>query len=169
VFEYRSLTFESASVDYLHPGRSARAVLDGNPVARFGQLHPELVASRKLRQQIYLAEVDVESLYRHQLRQPKYREIPRYPAVDRDFSFLLDQKITWERIQSQVTALAIPELQLLRPVEIFRGGNVPAGQYSLLMRASFQSAERTLRDDDVAQWSAQIVQAVEALGGRLRA
>ena len=87
VFEYRSLTFETASVDYLHPGRSARAVLDGNPVARFGQLHPELAAGRKLRQQIYLAEVDVETLYRHQLRQPKYREIPRYPAVERDFSF----------------------------------------------------------------------------------
>jgi phenylalanyl-tRNA synthetase beta chain len=167
-FEYRSLTFEAVSVDYFHPGRSARAVLDGDPVARFGQLHPELTAGRKLRQEVYLAEVDLERLYRHPLREPKYREIPRYPAVERDFSFLLDQKITWERMQSAVAGLAIPELQLLRPQEIFRGGNVPAGQYSLLMRATFQSAERTLRDNDVAEWAARIVQAVEVLGGRQR-
>jgi phenylalanyl-tRNA synthetase beta chain len=53
-------------------------------------------------------------------------------------------------------------------VEIFRGGSVPAGKYSVLLRAEFQSAERTLRDDEVAQWAAQIVKALEAMGGSLR-
>jgi phenylalanyl-tRNA synthetase beta chain len=55
------------------------------------------------------------------------------------------------------------------PVEIFRGGNVPAGKYSLLLRARLQSAERTLREDEVAQWSAQIIKALESLGGKQRA
>jgi phenylalanyl-tRNA synthetase beta chain len=55
------------------------------------------------------------------------------------------------------------------PVEIFRGGNVGAGKYSLLLRANFQSNERTLREEEVAQWSSQIIQALEKLGGALRA
>ena len=42
-------------------------------------------------------------------------------------------------------------------------------KYSILLHAEFQSQERTLRDDEVAQWSAQIVKALEELGGRLRA
>ena len=57
----------------------------------------------------------------------------------------------------------------MRPAEIFRGGSVPTGQYSLLVRATFQSGERTLRDDEVAGWSARIVQALQELGGKLRA
>jgi phenylalanyl-tRNA synthetase beta chain len=51
---------------------------------------------------------------------------------------------------------------------MFRGGTVPQGKYSMLLRAQFQSAERTLRDDEVAHWSAQIIQALEAIGGSLR-
>ncbi len=48
------------------------------------------------------------------------------------------------------------------------GGAVPQGKYSVLLRAQFQSAERTLRDDEVAQWSARIIKALEAIGGTLR-
>jgi phenylalanyl-tRNA synthetase beta chain len=55
------------------------------------------------------------------------------------------------------------------PVEIFRGGNVGAGNYSLLLRVNFQSSERTLREEDLASWSARIIEALSALGGRLRA
>jgi phenylalanyl-tRNA synthetase beta chain len=168
-FEYRSLQFEPDSLGYLHPGRSARALVDGDVVAHFGQLHPALAGSRKLRQEIYLAELDLERLYGHKLRQPKYHQIARYPAVERDFSFLLNEQVPWEQIQAAVAKLAIAEMQALRPLEIFRGGRVPAGRYSLLMRATFQSAERTLRDDEVALWSMKIVQAVEALGGTQRA
>jgi phenylalanyl-tRNA synthetase beta chain len=55
------------------------------------------------------------------------------------------------------------------PVEIYRGDKVGAGKYSTLLHAEFQSQKRTLRDDEVAQWSAQIVKAQEGLGGMFRA
>jgi phenylalanyl-tRNA synthetase beta chain len=54
------------------------------------------------------------------------------------------------------------------PVEIFRGGAIPAGKYSILLRATFQSRERTLREDEVAEWSGRIIKAVEGLGGTQR-
>jgi phenylalanyl-tRNA synthetase beta chain len=50
-------------------------------------------------------------------------------------------------------------------VEIFRGGSIAAGKYSMLLRARFQSSERTLREDEVAQWSGKIVAALAGLGG----
>ena len=55
------------------------------------------------------------------------------------------------------------------PVEVFRGGSVPQGKYSILVRAEFQSRERTLRDEEVALWSQQVIKALEAIGGALRA
>ncbi len=168
-FQHDKLYFDDKTPEYFHPGRSARAVLDGETVARFGQLHPEVAAERKLRQDIFLAEVMLERLYKHPLREPKYRRFSKFPAVGRDFSFFFDDAVTFERIHSAVEALGIAEMQSFAPAEIYRGEKVGSGKYSTLLHAEFQSQERTLRDDEVAQWSAQIVKALESLGGVLRA
>jgi phenylalanyl-tRNA synthetase beta chain len=88
--------------------------------------------------------------------------------VERDFSFIFDNAVTFERMRSTVEALKIAEMTAFSPAEIFRGGSVAHGKYSVLLRATFQSVERTLRDDEVATWSQQIIKALEALGGSLR-
>ena len=173
-YEHQALYFDAHAADYYHPGRSARAVMDGVTVAQFGQVHPRIAAERKLRlsaqklEEVYLAEIDLERLYLHPLRQPRYREISRYPAVERDFSFIFADSVTFERIQATVASLKLEALRSLAPAEIFRGGSIAAGKYSLLLRATFQSPDRTLRDEEVAQWSGQIIQALGSIGGVLR-
>lgn len=167
-FACRSLYYDSLSADFFHPGRSARAVMDGTTVARFGQLHPDWAAARKLRQDVFIGELYLDRLYRHELRAPQYRPVPRFPAVERDFSFVFADEVTFERLRTAVEALQLGALRRFAPVEIFRGESVPAGKYSVLLRATFQSAERTLRDEEVAGWTAQIVERMKALGGNLR-
>jgi phenylalanyl-tRNA synthetase beta chain len=168
-FQHRTLQFDAETPTYFHPGRSARVVMDGETVARFGQLHPELAAARKLRQEVYLAEVMLDRLYRHGLREPRYQRISKFPAVGRDFSFVFDDSVSFERIELVIAELGLSELQIFLPAEIYRGEKLGAGKYSVLLHAEFQSKERTLRDDEVAQRSAQIVAKLEALGGTLRA
>ena len=167
-FTAEKLHYDSETPSYYHPARSARAVMDGTVVAQFGHLHPELTASRKLRQEILLAELYVDRLYEHDLREPRYQPLPRYPAVERDFSFIFPDALTFEQIEQAVRGLRILELRSFIPAEIFREGNVPAGKYSMLLRARLQSSERTLRDDEIAQNSGQIIKALEGLGGTLR-
>ncbi len=157
------------SADYYHPGRSARAVMDGATVAQFGQIHPDVAAARKLRQDVFVAEIYLDRLYQHDLRQVRYEALPRFPAVERDFSFVFDDGVEFEKIHQGVSGLGIAELRSFAPVEIFRGEKVGAGKYSILMRAKFQSTDRTLRDDEVAQWSGRIAKALEGLGGVQRA
>jgi phenylalanyl-tRNA synthetase beta chain len=164
-----TLYYDAQTADYYHPGRSARAVLDGATVAQFGQIHPDVAAARKLRQDVFVAEIYLDRLYQHDLRQVRYEALPRFPAVERDFSFAFDDGVEFERIHQSVTGLGIAELRSFVPVEIFRGEKVGAGKYSILMRAKLQSSERTLRDDEVAQWSGQIAKALDGLGGVQRA
>ena len=168
--------FSSEGVEYdrqvpawLHPGRAARAVLNGKTLAVFGQLHPVLAAERKLKQPVLVAELFVEELYRLPLRRPAYAAVSRYPAVERDFSLVLADAVEFDVIRRKLVDLKIAELIEILPAEVFRGGSLAAGTYSLLLRVRFQSAERTLRDDEVNGWSARIVKAVEELGGALRA
>jgi len=179
VFQSHSLCFQAGNGEhparerapgaYYDPGRSGCAVMDGNIVARFGQIHPQIAAERKLRQDVLLAELDLEQLFRHPLRQPRYTPVSKFPAVDRDFSFMFADSISFEQIRTAVEGLHLPDLQLFFPVEIFRGGAIAAGLYSVLLRAEFQSAERTLRDEEVAGWSEQIANVLRALGGVQRA
>src|SRR5262249_54436793 len=123
---------------------------------------------RKLKQECWLAEIDLEKLFALELRAPHYEPLSRYPAVERDFSLLLDDSVTWHRLHQSVLGLKIAELRSLQPADFYAGKNLPAGKHSMLLRVVFQSSERTLRDDEVATWSEQIVKAVEALGGSLR-
>ena len=71
----------------------------------------------------------------------------------------------WPLGRGAVDAIGIRELVEFSPVEIFRGGSIGTGKYSILLRARFQSAERTLREEEVAQWSGKIVTALTTLGG----
>jgi len=168
-FSHWTLYYDAQTADYYHPGRSARAVMDGATVAQFGQIHPDVAAARKLRQDVFVAEIYLDRLYQHDLRQVRYEALPRFPAVERDFSFIFDEGVEFEKIHQSVLGLGIAELRSFVPAEIFRGEKVGAGKYSILMRAKLQSSERTLRDDEVAQWSGQITKALEALGGVQRA
>jgi phenylalanyl-tRNA synthetase beta chain len=168
-FAYRELSFDRETPEYLHPGRSARALVDGAPVAQFGQVAESVKAERKLRQDVFLAEIDLERLHSVGLRPGRFSPLAKYPAVQRDFSFVFDDAVEFEAMRRAVMGLGIPELREFQPVEIFRGSAIGAGKHSVLLRARLQSDEETLRDEQIAQWSAKIVGALTSFGGVQRA
>lgn len=157
--------------EWLHPGRGARAVMDGATVAWFGQLHPAEAERRKIKQTVWIGEIWLDRLNKQDLRQPAARELSRYQPVRRDFSVLFPESVAWASVAEAVENLAIPELQSYAPKEVLRdakGKLVTPGHYSLLLGTVFQSHERTLREEEVQGWSQQIVAALEAAGGKLR-
>ena len=156
---------------WLHPGRSARAVLDGATVGWFGQLHPAEAERRKVKQAVWIGELWLDRLYKQELRQPIIEELSRYQAVQRDFSVTLPDSVAWARLVAAIDVLAIPELRSFVPKEVLRdpkGKLAPVGHYSLLLRVVFQSHERTMREEEVQQWSQQVIGALEQQGGKLR-
>lgn len=168
-FAYREITLDRETAEYFHPGRSARVLMDGAVVAQFGQVAESVKAARKLRQDIFLAEVDLERLREVGLRTVKFSPSGKYPAVERDFSFVFSDDVEFEAMRRAVMGLSLAELRDFKPVEIFRGGSIGAGKYSILLRARLQSDSGTLRDEQTAAWAGQIVGALQGLGGVQRA
>jgi phenylalanyl-tRNA synthetase beta chain len=164
-FAYRELRFDRETAEYFHPGRSARALMDGTVVAQFGQIAEGVKAERKLRQDVFLAELDLERLHAIGLRTVRFTSLGKYPIVERDFSFVFSDEVEFEAMRRTVMGLSIPELREFKPVEIFRGGAIESGHYSILLRVRLQSDEGTLRDEQIAGWSSQVVAAMQALGG----
>jgi phenylalanyl-tRNA synthetase beta chain len=164
-FASKEITFDRETAEYFHPGRSARAMLDGAVVAQFGQIADGVKAERKMRQDIFLAELDLEQLHAIGLRTVRFAPLGKYPAVERDFSFVFGDEVEFDAMRQAVMGLRIPELREFKPVEIFRGGAIELAKYSILLRARLQSDEGTLRDEQIAKWSSQIVAALQGLGG----
>ena len=158
-----------SSQQLFHPGRSAKAVVGNNTLVRFGQLHPSAAAARKLKHDVFIAEFALEKLLASPLHSPRYQRLSRYPAVERDFSFLFAKSVSFGQITAAVHGLKIAELRSIVPAEIYSGEKIEAEKYSMLLRVTFQSNERTLRDDEVAQWAASIIAALKSLGGVQRA
>jgi len=168
-----AVSFDTTALpSWLTPGRGARALLNGQPIAVLGELTAAELQQRKLRQPCVIAEVHAATLLATPLRQPIARELSRFQAVERDFSFIFPDSVRWNAIDSALRSLNIPELQRIAPIEIFRdprGKSIAANSYSLLTRVVFQSLDRTLTEDELTAWSTQIIAALTALGGTQRA
>jgi phenylalanyl-tRNA synthetase beta chain len=170
-FQTRTIYFDAEAgltPQWLHPYRAARVVADGATVGWFGQLHPREAAARKLKEPVLVGEIYLDRLYKLPLRKPAAREISRFQPVRRDFSLILDENIAWEEIDQAVAGLRIPELVEWRAREVFRDAKLGAGEYSLLLGATFQAADRTLREEELQSFQARVVEAVGKVGARLR-
>jgi phenylalanyl-tRNA synthetase beta chain len=173
-FEMRGMYFDRFPADagltpeWLHPYRSARVVADGVTAGWFGQLHPREAAARKIKDAVLVGELYLERLYKLHLRRPIAREISRYQPVRRDFSLVLDESINWETIDRAMAGLQIPELVEWRVREVFRDARLGAREYALLLGATFQAPDRTLREEELQKFQAQVVEAVGKAGARLR-
>jgi phenylalanyl-tRNA synthetase beta chain len=168
LFAAPALTFTAGSSLVFEAGRSATALLDGKPIAQFGQLSQSEATKRKLRQPIFIASVDLAALLALPLRQTTARELSRFQAVERDFSFTFANSVVYGDIERAILSLNIEELQSLKPIELFRNESKWPGVYSTLIRTKFQSLDRTLTDEDVTRWWAAIIAALQALGGIIR-
>jgi phenylalanyl-tRNA synthetase beta chain len=184
--------WNSGAPAWLHPARSARvslnsvilseakilsaAVSAANPSSRAfghaGQLTRRFAEKFKLRQDVFLAELPFDPLcaaLEAARAKTRYAPIPRFPAVERDFSLVLADGLTFAQVAEKIRALAIPEIISVAPGDLFRGGAIPAGKYSLLVRVVFQSHDATLTEAQLTAFSAKIISTLEkSLSASLR-
>ena len=138
-----------------------------------GQLARRVADKFKLRQDVFLAEIHLDPLYTAisaAKEARRYEPLPRFPAVERDFSLLLAEDTAFSDVAKTIRSLNITEIASIEAADLFRGKNVPAGKYSLLVRVTFQSREATLTDAQTTDFSAKIISALEKnLAAQLRA
>ncbi|MGH9743863.1 MAG: phenylalanine--tRNA ligase subunit beta, partial [Candidatus Acidiferrum sp.] len=167
-FEWRD-----GGASWTHAARRAHISLGSRELGDAGQLARRVAEKFKLRQEIFLAEIELEPLYaatREAKEARRYDPLPRFPAVERDFSLLLADGTPFSEVVKTIRALNIAEVSSIEAADLFRGKNVPAGKYSLLVRVKFQSREATLTDAQISDFYAKIIALLENnLGAHLRA
>jgi phenylalanyl-tRNA synthetase beta chain len=149
---------------YYHPGRSVRL----GDRAVLGELRENVAQEFRIRQKVYLAEIQVERLYETGLRIVAVTPIPKYPRVRRDFSLLLDRAIRFSEVASAVRSAGVPELVSVLPFDRLERGSFPESCYSLAIGIEYQPPDRTLTDAEVEEYDRRVLARLEAIGARLR-
>ena len=171
-------SWQSGGPLWLTGSRAAQLSLAGKSPAPansgvVGQLAKRIADIYKFRQDVFVAELKLEPLVtgvEAANAARRFKPLPRFPAVERDFSLVLADGITFSQVVATIRSLQIAELESIEAADLFRGGQVPAGKLSLMIRVKFQSADATFTDAQLSDFSARIVAALQQkLGAALRA
>ncbi|MRS99307.1 phenylalanine--tRNA ligase subunit beta [Ralstonia pickettii] len=169
--------FERAEHPALHPGRSARVVLNGRAIGWIGELHPRWLQKYDLPTAPVVWELELDAITAVGL--PKYREVPRVPAVTRDIALVVRQDVAVQDLVDifEKTAVGTPWERYLQGVVLFdefrpkaATAAIGAQEKSLAFRITLQDTDSTLQDDIVEAATQQLIRAAgDAFGARLRA
>ena len=92
---------------------------------------------------------------------PKIREIPRYPQVQRDLAMIVSRELPWQEVENTVHKIRLDKLRDIKLFDIFESEKLGTGKKSLAVNFTFQDEEKTLTDKEIDGWMNKIMGALE--------
>ncbi len=136
-------------IPYLHPGRASMIIVGRDSIGVLGEVHPRVLAHFEIPTRAYLFEIPFEKLVVHAKEERKFNPLPKYPAIYRDLSIVVDEQLEVERIREAIWSLQEPFIHEIHLFDVYRGAPIPAGKKGLSYRIRYQAPDRTLTDEEV--------------------
>ncbi|TVU70631.1 phenylalanine--tRNA ligase subunit beta [Cobetia crustatorum] len=141
--------FDAAEHPALHPGQSARLLLNDEPVGWMGALHPATRAELGLKVEVFVFEITLSAACAGRL--PRFAPLSKYPEVRRDLAFVVEEGVHVQSLLDAIRAQAGEWLTDLRLFDVYQGQGVADGHKSLALGLTWQHPSRTLNDDEINQ------------------
>ena len=146
---------------------SAAVTLGGKlPLGELGQLLPPLAKKYDLRDAVFLAELNLDTLLARRNPAKSFKPLPQFPSSRRDVAILVAEATTHDAVLQAVKQAKPANLETVELFDVFRGQGVPEGQKSLAYAFTYRAAEKTLTDIEV---NTAHEKAVESLKQKLAA
>ena len=163
----RQARFERAPHPALHPGRSARILIDGEEAGWIGELHPRWQQKYELPAPPVVFEIDLRLLGDRGM--PVYREVSKFPPVVRDIAVLVAESIEVRALLDEMDAQREAVVRDIRLFDVYRGKGIAPGEKSLAFRVVMQDTDKTLTDQDADFAMARLSKALaDRFGAKLR-
>lgn len=153
---------------YLHPGRKADIMMDGEVLGYLGEVHPEVADNYNLGTKTYVAVLDIAKLAGKADFDIKYQGVAKFPAVTRDISLVMKKTVLAGQIEEVIRKSGGKLLEDYHLFDIYEGENVGKDEKSLAYSIRFRAKDRTLEDKDVSAVMDKILKKLENLGVALR-
>ncbi len=162
-----AVTFVPVQVPYLVGAAEVR--LDGQMLGVCGGLTADTAKLFELSGMVAVAELEYDPLVAAYPPQRQTHALPRFPAIERDLSVVVEEAVPWARLEAAVRSAGPQLLEETRFVTTYRGKPIPKGKKSVTLRLVFRDPQATLRHEQVDPQVAAVVGALqEATGAELR-
>jgi phenylalanyl-tRNA synthetase beta chain len=149
------IQFVPAEHSALHPGQTANILLDKKVVGVIGRLHPRVQQKLQLKVAPIMFELLYEEISEHE--KVVYEPISAFPAVRRDFAFLIDQEVSADALLREAKRVMGSLLVDKTIFDVFEDDDLEKGKKSVAIGLTLQDPSRTLRDEEISELSAKLI------------
>jgi phenylalanyl-tRNA synthetase beta chain len=158
----------NAGLTFLHPGRQANVVYDGEVIGYLGEVHPDVLDNYGIGDKAYVAVIDMPHIVERSTFDRKYEGIAKFPAVTRDISMVMKKSILVGTIEEIIEKRGGKLVESFNLFDIYEGSQIAQGYKSVAYSISFRAKDRTLEDKDINPIMEKILADLSELGIELR-
>ncbi|MCM8799077.1 MAG: phenylalanine--tRNA ligase subunit beta, partial [Candidatus Omnitrophica bacterium] len=157
----KEVDFLSQEKPFFIPAYSAEIKFKGESLGFLGKIKEDIQNNFDLPLEAFFAEIDLTQLTKFASFAKRYVNLPKFPFILRDISFLVDAGINYGDLRKFFQEFPSPLIQEINLIDLYRGENIPAGKNSFTFSLKFQSPERTLREEEVEEVMREIRQGLK--------
>ena len=153
---------------FLHPGRQANIIYDGEIVGYLGEVHPIVADTYDIGERAYVAVLDMPVVTKFATFDRKYEGIAKYPAVTRDISMVVPKEILAGQIEAMIDQRGGKILESYQLFDLYEGAQIQEGYKSVAYKITFRAKDRTLEEADINAAMKKILNGLSGMGIELR-
>lgn len=152
-----------------HPGRCAKIVYNNIYIGTFGELHPDVIENYNLGQRVYVAEINIDTVFENLNLTKSYNPLPKYPSTSRDIALIVKDEVFVKQIEDIIKANGEDLVESYKLFDVYKGAQIEEGYKSIAYSITYRSKDKTLTDEDVAKVHEKILSELsEKLNANLR-
>jgi phenylalanyl-tRNA synthetase beta chain len=148
---------KAEDVPYLHPGKASRIGLNHEILGVLGEIHPQVLSQYEVQGKVYLFEMDFGKMMKWAGEGRWFQPLPKFPAVYRDLSVVVDNALEAERVVEAIRAFRQSFVEEVTLFDIYKSSPIPKGKKGISYRIRYQANDRTLTDEEVNQYHEKIL------------
>jgi phenylalanyl-tRNA synthetase beta chain len=158
IFQIEEIKFSRAEdIPYLHPGKASRVLCGKEVLGVLGEVHPQVLSTYDIHGAAYLFEINFEEMVIRADKGKRFRPLPKFPAVYRDLSLVIDDDLEVEKVAEAIWNFHQPFIDEIKLFDLYRGTPISEGKKGVSYRIRYQANDRTLTDEEVNRYHEKII------------
>ncbi len=165
VLEYYNILEQDYTIERIedrneyHPGISAKIIIDNEIIAEFGKLSPKLKLNYMLPENTFIASIYFDKLVKYAKKEVKFKELPKYPAVERDLSFVIDAEVLSYNIEKELKN--IQYVEQVKLFDVYQGKQIEENKKSMAYSILLRSDKKTLEENEITETMNKVLECIE--------
>lgn len=157
-----------AGKTFLHPGRQANIIYNGEVMGYLGEIHPQVADNYGIGDKTYVAVLDMPVVVKYADFDRKFTGIARFPAVTRDLSMVVPHEILAGDIEDMIVQRGGKILESYQLFDVYEGSQIKAGYKSMAYSVVFRAKDKTLEESEINTAMKKILNGLSSMGIELR-